>query len=113
MNESVVAFRMTVKPGLEAEYKRRHDEIWPALRVALQQAGVLEYRIFLDLPTGSLFAYQRLAPDADKTQLPTLPLMKQWWNYMADLMDVNADNSPVVTVCPEVFSLYSRFADPT
>jgi len=25
------AFRMKLKPGNEAEYKKRHDEIWPEL----------------------------------------------------------------------------------
>ena len=25
------AFKMFLKPGMEAEYKRRHDEIWPEL----------------------------------------------------------------------------------
>ena len=25
------AFRMQLNPGMEAEYKRRHDEIWPEL----------------------------------------------------------------------------------
>jgi L-rhamnose mutarotase len=25
------AFKMKLKPGFEAEYKKRHDEIWPEL----------------------------------------------------------------------------------
>ena len=25
------AFKMQLNPGMEAEYKRRHDEIWPEL----------------------------------------------------------------------------------
>ena len=26
-----IAFKMKLKPGFEAEYKKRHDEIWPDL----------------------------------------------------------------------------------
>ena len=34
-----VAFLLGIKPGNEAEYKRRHDEIWPEMVEALTQAG--------------------------------------------------------------------------
>ena len=69
MTDSIVAFRMQLKPGFEAEYQRRHDELWPELRAALTAAGIVEYRIFLDPKTLSLFAYQRLAPGADTSAL--------------------------------------------
>lgn len=32
------AFKMMLKPGMKAEYKKRHDEIWPALVALLKQA---------------------------------------------------------------------------
>jgi len=35
-----VAFTMKLKPGFEAEYKKRHDEIWPELVKELEDAGV-------------------------------------------------------------------------
>ena len=34
----------------------------------------------------SLFAVLRLRPDNTRETLPTLPVMKRWWDYMADLM---------------------------
>ncbi|MES2520228.1 MAG: L-rhamnose mutarotase, partial [Bacteroidota bacterium] len=34
---------------------------------------------------------------------PTLPIMKKWWAYMADIMDTNPDNSPVSTPLTCVF----------
>jgi L-rhamnose mutarotase len=34
------AFRMKLKPGTVAEYKRRHDEIWPELAQLLREAGI-------------------------------------------------------------------------
>ena len=31
------AFKMTLNPGMEAEYIKRHDEIWPELVDLLQR----------------------------------------------------------------------------
>jgi L-rhamnose mutarotase len=103
--DTISAFRMQLKPGNEAEYKRRHDEIWPELAQLLRNAGVKEYYIFLDEATLALFAFQKKGPDDQTASLPGLPIMKKWWDYMADLMEVNADNSPKTFSCPEVFRL--------
>ncbi|HVF96868.1 MAG TPA: L-rhamnose mutarotase, partial [Flavisolibacter sp.] len=43
-----VAFKMKLFPGFEAEYKKRHDEIWPELTALLKEAGISDYSIFLD-----------------------------------------------------------------
>jgi L-rhamnose mutarotase len=37
--------------------------------------------------------------------LPNSPIVRKWWDYMAPLMEVNPDNSPVVTPLREVFHL--------
>ena len=94
---------MRLKPGNEAEYQRRHDEIWPELSAALTDAGVRDYSIFLDRQTGTLFAVQRRTDAHTADALPTLPVVQRWWAYMADLMDTNPDNSPVVTTLEPVF----------
>jgi L-rhamnose mutarotase len=97
------AFKMKLKPGNIAEYRKRHDEIWPELSHALTAAGVSDYSIFLDEETLTLFAVQKLAADHTADQLPVHPVMQKWWDYMADLMEVNPDNSPVCTTLPEIF----------
>ena len=51
-----IAFRMVLNPGQAAEYKKRHDEIWPELSTALREAGVSDYTIWLDPQTNHLFA---------------------------------------------------------
>ena len=43
------AYTMRLKPGHIAEYKKRHDEIWPELVALLKDTGISEYSIFLDL----------------------------------------------------------------
>jgi L-rhamnose mutarotase len=99
------AFRMKLKPGYEEEYKKRHDTIWPELKELLEKAGISEYYIFLDEATLSLFAFQKVSPPAEPLDLPAQPVMRRWWDYMADIMEVNPDNSPVVVPCPMVFRM--------
>ena len=40
------AWRATVLPGKLAEYKRRHDDIWPEMRAVLAAAGIRNYTIW-------------------------------------------------------------------
>ena len=54
-----VAFKMQLNPGQEAEYQRRHDEIWPELAELLQQTGIRNYSIFLDSSKTVLFTKRR------------------------------------------------------
>ena len=35
------AFKMFLNPGMKAEYRKRHDEIWPELVKLLEDAGCL------------------------------------------------------------------------
>lgn len=97
------AFTMKLKPGFEAEYKKRHDAIWPELAEALADAGVSDYSIFLDEETLTLFAVQKLADDHTADRLPQTAIVKKWWACMADIMDTNPDNSPVCIPLREVF----------
>jgi L-rhamnose mutarotase len=97
------AFTMQLKPGFEAEYQRRHDEIWPELADLLHEAGVSDYSIFLDEKSLVLFGVLKRTDDHTMDDLPNTPLMKKWWAYMADIMDTNPDNSPVAVPLKPVF----------
>jgi L-rhamnose mutarotase len=41
-----LCFSFEIRPGTEAEYKRRHDEIWPELVEAIKDAGFANYSLF-------------------------------------------------------------------
>lgn len=97
------AFKMYLKPGFEAEYERRHKAIWPELRKLLKDAGVFDYSIFWDKETNLLFAVQKVEGDSGSQDLGTNPIVKKWWDYMADIMEVNPDNSPVSVPLKDVF----------
>jgi L-rhamnose mutarotase len=98
------AFKMKLKPGHLAEYKKRHDEIWPELTQLLKDAGVSDYSIFLDEETNTLFAVQKQSGQSSQ-DLGSTAIVQKWWAYMADLMDTNPDNSPVTVPLTEVFYL--------
>jgi L-rhamnose mutarotase len=102
---SKVAFKMKLYPGQEAEYKKRHDELWPELKDLLHATGISEYSIFLDETTNSLFGVLNIADAAALNNLPAHPVMQKWWAYMKDIMESNADNSPVSIPLKEVFYL--------
>lgn len=99
------AFKMKLKSGFEAEYRKRHDNIWPELEALLSNSGIQDYSIFLDEETLTLFAVQKLSKDFDQELLPSHPIVKKWWAYMADIMETNPDNSPIATPLKEVFHL--------
>ncbi len=99
------AFKMKLKPGFEAEYKKRHDEIWPELSRKLTEAGVSDYSIFLDAETLTLFAVQKLSDKNTAAKLPSDPVVRKWWNYMSDIMETNPDKSPVCVPLNEVFHM--------
>ena len=99
------AFKMKLKPGCEVEYQKRHDEIWPELAVLIKESGVSDYSIFLDRETNILFAVQKQSGNQGSQDLGTNPMVRKWWDYMADIMEVNPDHSPVTIPLTEVFYL--------
>lgn len=100
-----VAFKMKLNKGQKEVYKKRHADLWPELRTLLKKAGVSEYSIFLDEETSTLFAFQKLSGDVGSQDLANNDIVKKWWRFMADIMEVNPDNSPVQNSLEEVFYL--------
>jgi L-rhamnose mutarotase len=99
------AFRMRLNPGQEAEYKRRHDAIWPDLVALLKNSGISDYSIHLDRETGHLFGVLWRSDDHAMDDLPSHPVMRRWWAHMADIMETNPDGSPVAAPLDTMFHL--------
>ena len=98
-----LAFKMKLFKGQEAEYKKRHDELWPELSQLLKDNGISDYSIFLEEETGFLFGVLKVEDPANMDRLPAEAIMKKWWAYMKDIMDSNPDHSPVSVPLTEVF----------
>lgn len=100
-----IAFKMKLHLGQEAEYKRRHDALWPELETLLKETGISDYSIFLDKETGVLFGVLKIGSPTLLDELPQHPAMQRWWAYMADIMETNPNHSPVSIPLQEVFHL--------
>ena len=96
---------MKLYPGFAEEYKDRHDDLWPDLKALLKEKGVSDYSIFIDYETNSLFAVMKVTDINVLDELSDSPIMQQWWQYMSDIMETNADNSPERVTLKEVFYL--------
>jgi L-rhamnose mutarotase len=97
-----VAFMMRLKPGCEAIYKQKHDEIWPELSAQIHESGVRNYSIFrrgLDL-----FAYLETDVPLD-VETPITPVQRDWWLMMEPYMEYNDDHTPKVWPLEETFHL--------
>ena len=99
------AFRMSVEPGRQEEYIRRHRPIWRELEDTLLSHGIRTYSIYLDPATNDLFAYVEYESDERWAAVAATDVCQRWWRHMRDMMPTNPDNSPVSTPLTEVFHL--------
>ena len=99
------AFKMKLKPGFADEYKKRHDAIWPELKKAITESGVYDYSIFLDEESLTLFAVQKVRDGGNPDAQKEMQIVRKWWDMMADIMEVNPDNSPVCTELRQMFHM--------
>ena len=106
-NESMKrnAFMMFLKQGYELEYEKRHGKIWPELQNLLSENGIYDYSIYLDKKTNMLFACQKQSESKSSQEMGENPIVQRWWDYMADIMEVNTDNSPISIPLKEVFHM--------
>lgn len=98
-----LAFKMKLNAGQKEAYTKRHNDLWPELEKLLKDNGVSEYSIFFDEETHTLFAFQKVAGDGGSQDLASKDIVKKWWDFMADIMEVNPDNSPISVPLEEVF----------
>ena len=74
-----------------AEYKRRHDEIWPEMKSLLKEAGICNYSIWN--VGDELFGYyecERGAEYAARVQGES-EVVRRWDEYMKDILELETD----------------------
>ena len=97
-----VAFVMRVKEGQQAEYIRRHQQVWQEVLADLQRAGVHKMSIFMfDL---QLFLYMEVENYAEAARiLGESDDSVRWEEYMAPIMEnATSENYDPANAYPEV-----------
>ena len=88
-------FNMKLYPGMEEEYKKRHNELWDEMKDMIHEHGGKNYSIFLDRDTNMLFGYIEIEDEEKWKKGADTAINRKWWHYMADIMETNEDESPV------------------
>ena len=101
----IKGFKMRVYHNCHEEYERRHNLLWPEMKEMIHNYGGRNYTIFLDKDTDTLFGYLEVEDEELWAKSADDPVCRKGWDYMADVMDTNEDNSPVSIDLKEVFHL--------
>ncbi len=99
------AFRMKLYDGMTAEYEKRHNELWSEMKDMIHEHGGKNYTIFLDTETNVLYGYIEIESEEKWAKGADTTINRKWWDFMADIMETNPDNSPVSVNLKEVFHL--------
>lgn len=104
-NVETLSFVLRLKPGAEAEYRRRHDELWPEMRALLEASGIVHYEISLHAATNMLFAFIVRRRDHAMDRIPEHPVGKRWRVHMADILETVDGVVPRVEPLERMFTL--------
>jgi L-rhamnose mutarotase len=85
-----IAFTMKLLPGAEAEYRRRHADVWPAMLAALKAAGARNYSIYIK--SQDLIGVLEVEDfDRFRKMMDEAPINAPWQADMANLIDPCTD----------------------
>ena len=98
-------FKMKLYPGMAEEYERRHNLLWPEMKEMIHAHGGHNYSIYLDEETNVLYGYIEIDDPELWAKSADTPCNRKWLDFMADIMETNADNSPVSVDLKNVFHL--------
>ena len=101
----IKTFKMKLYPGQEKEYERRHNELWPEMIDMIHEHGGKNYTICLDPESLTLFGYIEIEDEKKWAESADTAINRKWWDFMADIMETNPDNSPVSVDLPVLFHL--------
>jgi len=96
---------MKIYEGMADEYEKRHNELWPQMQDIIHEYGGKNYTIFLDKETNVLFGYIEIEDPEKWEKAADTAVNRKWWDFMADIMETNPDNSPVAADLKMVFHL--------
>jgi L-rhamnose mutarotase len=98
-------FTFEIYPGTEAEYKKRHDEIWPELVEAIQESGFKNYSLFRR--GQQIVAYVECHPDVASAfeKLAGYESTGRWGEWFQDVIVSLTDENGQLMTLEEVWHL--------
>jgi L-rhamnose mutarotase len=98
-------FTFTLRPGMEAEYRRRHDEIWPELVAELKAAGISNYTLFRR--GREVYAYCECEPDAATAfgRVGATEVNRRWSEWFEDVIEALTDDAGELRWAEQVWHL--------
>ena len=98
-------FTMTIRPGQEAEYERRHQEVWPELVTALRENGVSNYSLFRQ--GNRVIAYAECEPDGPTAfgAVARTDVDARWAAWFEDVLEPLADDEGNLETYREVWHM--------
>ena len=101
----IKGFKMKLYDGMAEEYERRHNALPLEMKDMIHEYGGKNYSIFLDKETGTLFGYIEIESEERWAESAATEVCRRWWDFMADIMETNPDNSPVSIDLDRMFHL--------
>jgi L-rhamnose mutarotase len=100
-----ICFTFELRPGMEDEYKRRHDEIWPELVEAIKDAGISNYTLFRR--DRQVIAYAECEPDVATAfaKVGATDVNARWAAWFEDVIVRLTDESGDLFRAEEVWHL--------
>ncbi|MPM68636.1 L-rhamnose mutarotase [bioreactor metagenome] len=86
-------FLIQAQPGMEKEYERRHNPIWPELDAIMRAHGVLNFTTFLHEPTNQMFCYVEIEDEDKFNAMAKEPVCQRWWKYMTEALVCEAPDA--------------------
>lgn len=77
---------------VRAEYKRRHDEIWPEMLELIHNSGLKNYSIW-NVGDKLIEYYECDIPEEERKAKPKTEVKLRWDEYMSDILVYNPDGT--------------------
>ncbi len=97
-----VCFLLEIREGFEAEYDRRHAEMWPELSALITESGLRNYTLFRHGTT--VVGYAECHPDAETVlSAGRNELSRRWSESLRHLFVVERDEDDQLIRAVEVW----------
>ncbi len=96
-----IGMAMKLRPGCYDEYKRRHDNLWPELAVAMRGRGI---SMVIYRHEDHLFVYGTAPSEQAWTEMNGDAIAPRWNKYMAEVLETDDAGNIVFIPLTQAFA---------